>query len=77
MFRNNKHEIHTVKLNKVALNRNDDKRIVKKDGIITLASCPKSLGWTLLSGSICKLEACNSFVTKLNESHNLSDTPFS
>ena len=37
MFRNNKHEIHTVEVNKVALNRDDDKRIVKKDGISTLA----------------------------------------
>ena len=37
MFRNGKHEIHTVEVNKVALNRNDDKRIVKKDGMSTLA----------------------------------------
>ena len=37
MFRNNKHEIHTVEVNKVALNRDDDKRIVKKDGTRTLA----------------------------------------
>ena len=29
MFRNAKHEIHTVEVNKVALNRDDDKRIVK------------------------------------------------
>ena len=35
MFRNNKHEIHTVEVNKVALNRDDDKQIVKKDGIST------------------------------------------
>ena len=32
MFRNKKHEIHTVEVNKVALNRDDDKRIAKKDG---------------------------------------------
>ena len=31
MFRNNKHEIHTIEVNKVALNRDDDKWIVKKD----------------------------------------------
>ena len=30
MFRNEKHEIHTVEVNKVALNRDDDKRVVKK-----------------------------------------------
>ena len=32
MFRNKKHEVHTVEVNKVALNRNDDKRIAEKDG---------------------------------------------
>ena len=37
MFRNNKHEIHTVEVNKVTLNRDDDKQIVRKDGISTLA----------------------------------------
>ena len=35
MFRNNMHEIHTVEVDKVALNRDDDKWIVKKDGIST------------------------------------------
>ena len=43
MFRNNKREIQTVEVNKVALNRDDDKRIVKKDGISTLASGHNSL----------------------------------
>ena len=28
MFRNRKHEVHTVEVNKVALNRDDDKRVV-------------------------------------------------
>ena len=37
MFRNSKHEIHTVEVNKVALNRNDDKQKVKKSRISTLA----------------------------------------
>ena len=37
MFRNNKLEIHTVEVNKVALNRNGDKPKVKKDRISTLA----------------------------------------
>ena len=34
MFRSKKHEVHTIEVNKVALNRNDDKRIAK---ISTLA----------------------------------------
>ena len=33
MFRSRKHEVHTVEVNKVALNRDDDKRIAKKDRI--------------------------------------------
>ena len=37
MFRSTKHEDHMVKVNKVALNRDEDKRIVKKDGIGMLA----------------------------------------
>ena len=43
MFRSKKHEIHTIEVNKVALNRNDDKRIAKKDGISTLVCGHKSL----------------------------------
>ena len=34
MFKNNKHEIHTVEVNKVALNRDDDKGIVKKMALV-------------------------------------------
>ena len=30
MFRSSKHEVHTIEVNKVALNRDDDKRISKK-----------------------------------------------
>ena len=52
MFRSNKHEIHTVEVNKVALNRDDDKRIVKKDGISTLACGHSSSGWNSLLGFI-------------------------
>ena len=37
MFRSMKHDIFTIKVNKVALNRDDNKRISKKDGISTLA----------------------------------------
>ena len=36
-FRSKKHEVHMIEVNKVALNRNNDKRIAKKDGISTLA----------------------------------------
>ena len=36
-FENKKHEIYTVNRRKIALNRDDDKRLVKQDGITTLA----------------------------------------
>ena len=49
---NNKHEIHIFEVNKVALNRDDDKQIVKKDGISTLARDHNSLGWNSLLGFI-------------------------
>ena len=45
MFRNKKHEIHMVEVNKIALNRDDDKQITKKDGISTLACGHNSLCW--------------------------------
>ena len=32
MFRSTKHEVHTIEVNKVALNRDADKRISKRDG---------------------------------------------
>ena len=37
MVESKKHEIYTANKQKVALNRNDHKRIVQKDGITTLA----------------------------------------
>ena len=37
MFRAIKHDIFTIEVNKVALNRDDNKRISKKDGISTFA----------------------------------------
>ena len=52
ILRNDKHEIHTVEVNKVALNRDDDKRIVKKNGISTLACGHNSLCWNSLLGFI-------------------------
>ena len=36
LFENKKHEVYTVNKHKIALNRDDDKRLVQVDGI-TLA----------------------------------------
>ena len=52
MFRNRKHEIYTVEVKKVALNRNDDKRIAKRDGVTTLARDHKSLCWNFTLGEV-------------------------
>ena len=46
MFRSAKHEVHTTEVNKVALNRDDDKRISRKDGISTFARGHKDLSWS-------------------------------
>ena len=43
MFRSTKHEVHTIEVNKVTLNRDDDKWISKRDGISTLARGHKYL----------------------------------
>ena len=37
LFENKKHEVYTVNKHKIALNRDDDKRLVQADGIATLA----------------------------------------
>ena len=37
LFENKKHEMYTVNKHKIALNRDDDKRLVQADGITTLA----------------------------------------
>ena len=37
IFRNRLHEVHTVEVNKIALTRDDDKRIIQSDGISTRA----------------------------------------
>ena len=52
MFRLTKHEVHTIEVNKVALNQDDDKRISKKDGVSTLARRHKSLSWRPLLGEV-------------------------
>ena len=36
LFENKKHEVYTVNKHKIALNRDDDKIIVRVDGIATL-----------------------------------------
>ena len=52
MFRSAKHEVHTIEVNKVALNRDDNKRISKRDGISTLARGHKSLSWNPILGEL-------------------------
>ena len=46
MFRSTKHEVHTIEVNKVALNRDDDKQIIMKDGISTFVRGHKDLSWS-------------------------------
>ena len=52
MFRSSKHEVNTIEVNKVALNRDDDKRISRKDGISTFARGHKDLSWSPLHGEL-------------------------
>ena len=52
MFRSAKHEVHTIKVNNVALNRDDDKKIPRKDGISTFARGHKDLRWSPLLGEL-------------------------
>ena len=52
MFRSIKHDIFTLEVNKVTLNRDDDKRISKKDGISTLARGHRSLSWSPILGEV-------------------------
>ena len=52
MFRSMKHDIFTIKVNKVALNRDDDKRIFKLDGILTLAHGHRALSWSPILGGL-------------------------
>ena len=52
MFRSSKHEVHTIEVNKVTFNRDDDKRISKKDGISTFVRSHKDLSWSPLLGEL-------------------------
>ena len=36
LFENKKHDVYTINKHKIALNRDDDKRLVQADGITTL-----------------------------------------
>ena len=50
MFRSSKDEVHTIEVNKATLNRDDDKRISRKDGISTFVRGHKDLSWSPLLG---------------------------
>ena len=52
IFRSAKHEVHTTEVKKVALNRDDDKRISRKDGISTFARGHKDLSSSPLLGEL-------------------------
>ena len=52
MFRSAKYEVHTIEVNKVALNRDVDKRISRKDGISTFARDHKDFSWIPLLGEL-------------------------
>ena len=52
MFRSMKHDIFTIEVNKVSLNRDDDKRISKKDGISTFGRGHKDLSWSPILGDL-------------------------
>ena len=52
MFRSAKHEVHTIEVNKVTLNRDDDKRISKKERISIFARGHKDLSWSPILGEL-------------------------
>ena len=52
MFRLTKHEVHAIEVNKIALNRDGDKQISKKDSISTSARGHKSLSWSPILGEL-------------------------
>ena len=52
MFRSAKNEVHMIEVNKVALNRDDDKRTPRKDGISTFARGHKDLSWSPILGEL-------------------------
>ena len=56
MFQSIRHEIFTLEVNKVALNKDDDKCIAKKDGISTLARGHKDFSWSSTLGELFLIE---------------------
>ena len=44
--------VHTIEVKKIALNRDDDKWIAKRDGISTLARGHNSLSWSPILGQV-------------------------
>ena len=52
MFRSAKHEVHTIMVNKVTLNRDDDKLISEKNGISTCTRGHKDLSWSPILGEL-------------------------
>ena len=61
VFRSRLHDVYSEQVNKIALSANDDKRIILKDGIHTLAHCHFK---TLLGGSsVSSGTTCNSSLT--------------
>ena len=52
MFRSAKHEVHAIEVNKVALNRDDDKRTPGKMSISTFARGHKDLSWSPILGEL-------------------------
>ena len=52
MFRSKKHDIYTIEVNKVALKRDDDKRISKKDRISTFERGHKDLSKSPILGEL-------------------------
>ena len=52
MFRSSKHEVHTIEVNKVTLNRDDDKWTPRKNGISTFARGHKDLSSSPVLGEL-------------------------
>ena len=68
MFRSSKDEVHTIEVNKVTLNRDDDKRISKRDGISTFTHRHKSLSWSPILGELSLIKDTKFFTLYKNAS---------
>ena len=71
-FRSNKHDIATVVLNKVALNANDDKRVVMADGISTYAHGHWRIGNK--REKVCKERNLQELVVKNHDEEEMRQT---